>query len=304
MFSFSGLRRTVLTTLISLGLTATPLAALAQTPPPGPALWVVRDADSIVYLFGTIHFLKADAAWRTAEVQGAFEASDRLVLEVANPEDQAAVAPLIQQFGLSPDRPLSALLEPDDLQRFTSAATAMGRDAAQMDVMRPWLAGVVLSSAKLSLAGYDPGSGVDVILRAEARAAGKQVLGLETPEDQVRMLSGFPEAGQIAFLNNTARDFAAAPVELDRLAEAWAGGDTDAIEAITLQPMRDQSEQLYQTLIVERNRRWAREIEGLLDGAGTTFVAVGALHLSGADGVPEILKANGVDTVRVVDGRR
>lgn len=303
MFRFNSLRRKVLTTLISLGLIATPLAALAQTRPTGPALWVVRDADSTLYLFGTIHFLKPDAEWRTAQVQSAFEASDRLVLEVANPEDQAAVVPLIQQFGLSPDRPLSSLLEPDDLQRLTTVATAMGRDAAQMDVMRPWLAGVLLSSAKLSHAGYDPGSGVDVILRAEARAAGKQILGLETPTDQVRMLSGFPEAGQVAFLNNTIRDFDAAPVELDRLAEAWAGGDTDAIDAVTLQPMRDQSEQLYQTLIVERNQRWAREIQGLLEGAGTTFVAVGALHLSGQDGVPEILKANGVDAIRVMDVR-
>lgn len=303
MFRSNGLRCKVLTTLISIGLIATPLAALAQTPPAAPALWVIRDADSTLYLFGTIHFLKPDAEWRTAQVQSALEASDRLVLEVANPEDQAAVGPLIQQFGLSPDRPLSSLLEPDELRRFTSAATAMGRDAEQMDVMRPWLAGVVLSSAKLSRAGYDPGSGVDVIFRAEANAAGKPILGLETPEDQVRMLSGFPEAGQVAFLNNTIRDFDAAPVELDRLAEAWAAGDTNAIDALTLQPMRAQSEQLYQTLIVERNRRWAQEVRGLLDGTGTTFVAVGALHLSGQDGVPEILRASGVEVIRLGDGR-
>lgn len=292
-------RRKLLTAVISLGLVALPLAALAQTQPAGPALWVIRDDDSTVYLFGTIHFLTPDTAWRTAEVQSALEASDRLILEVANPEDQAAVAPLIQQFGLSPDRPLSSVLAPDDLQRFTSAATSVGANAHQMDIMRPWLAGVMMSSAKLSRAGYDPGSGVDVILRAEAVAASKPVMGLETPEDQVRMLSGFPEAGQVAFLNNTVRDFDAAPAELERLADAWMAGDTDAIAAITLQPMRNQSEQLYQTLIVERNQRWAREIEGLLESAGTSFVAVGALHLSGEDGVPEILKVAGVHATKV-----
>lgn len=303
MIRFDHYRRNILAALMGFGLATSPLAALAQTQPVGPALWVVRDEDSTIYLFGTIHFLRANMNWRTDEVQRAWEASDRLVLEVADPEDQAAVGPLIQQFGLSPDRPLSSLLGPDDLRRFTDAAAAMGADARRMDAMRPWLAGVVLSSAKLSRAGYDAGSGVDVILRAEAQAAGKPITGLETPEDQVRMLAGFPEAGQVAFLSNTIRDFDAAPVELERLAEAWVVGDTNAVAAITLQPMRDQSEQLYQTLIVERNQRWARQIQGLLESSGTSFVAVGALHLSGQDGVPEILKSSGVEAIRVPDVR-
>jgi len=303
MVRFNGIRRHILTAAMALGLVASPLTTLAQAQPTGPALWVIRDDDSIIYLFGTIHFLKPNVQWRSAQIQSALDASDSLLLEVANPDDQGAVAPLIQQFGLSPDRPLSSLLAPSELQRFVAAATAMGADAKQLDVMRPWLAGVMLSSARLSRAGYDPASGVDVILRAEALADGKPIHGLETPEDQVRMLSGFPEAGQIAFLNNTLRDFDAAPVELDRLAEAWEAGDNSAVAAITLQPMREQSEQLYQTLIVERNRRWAQQIRTLLEGAGTTFVAVGALHLSGEDGVPEILKAGGIDAVRLTDVR-
>ena len=202
MVRFNGIRRHILTAAVALGLVASPLPALAQAQPTGPALWVIRDDDSTIYLFGTIHFLKPNVRWRTAQIQSALDASDSLVLEVANPDDQAAVAPLIQQFGLSPDRPLSTLLAPGELQRFVAAATAIGADAGQLDVMRPWLAGVLLSSARLSRAGYDPGSGVDVILRAEALADGKPIHGLETPEDQVRMLSGFPEAGQIAFLNN------------------------------------------------------------------------------------------------------
>lgn len=303
MIRFTRHRRNILAALMGFGLATSPLAALAQTQPVGPALWVARDEDSTIYLFGTIHFLRANMTWRTVEVQRAWESSDRLVLEVADPENQAAVGPLIQQFGLSPDRPLSSLLGPDDLRRFTDAAAAMGADAKRMDAMRPWLAGVVLSSAKLSRAGYDARSGVDVILRAEAQAAGKPITGLETPADQVRMLAGFPEAGQVAFLSNTIRDFDAAPVELERLAEAWAVGDTNAVAAITLQPMRDQSEQLYRTLIVERNRRWARQIQGLLESSGTSFVAVGALHLSGHDAVQEILKSSGVEVIRVRDAR-
>lgn len=301
MFCVTPLRRAVLATLLGFGLATGPLAAEAQTSPAKPALWVVRDADSTLYLFGTIHFLRPGADWRTDRVKAALNASDVLVLEVADPDDQAAVASLIPQYGLSPDRPLSSVLQPADLQRFTAAVASIGGDARQMDVMRPWLAGVVLSSAGLARAGYDPGSGVDVALRSEAKQAGKQIVGLETPEDQVRMLSSFPEDGQVAFLNSALRDFDAAPVELDRLADAWGAGDTDAIVAITLQPMKDRSERLYQTLIVERNRRWARQIEDMLQGAGTTFVAVGALHLSGDDGVLALLRAGGFEIDVVAD---
>jgi len=292
------LRRQILKTIL-FAMLASPAAALAETQPSGPALWAVQDDDTTVYLFGTIHFLKPNSDWRTDEVRRAWAASDRLILEVENPEDQAAVAPLIRQFGLSPERPLSSLLPREDLQRFRAAATAMGADPMQLDAMRAWLAGVILSSAKLSYAGYDAASGVDVILRTEAREANKPIMGLETPEQQIGMLSSFPEAGQLAFLTSTIRDFDAAPVELEQLAEAWSSGDTDAIAAVTLEPMRKQSESLYQTLIVERNRRWAAQITALLDTPGVAFVAVGALHLSGEDGVPEMLRASGIRVIRL-----
>lgn len=298
MLRLHRLRRQILSTIL-VGLLAAPAATLAQTQPSDPALWAVRDDDTTVYLFGTIHFLKPDTDWRTDQVRRAWDASDRLILEVANPDDQAEVAPLIQQFGLSPQRPLSSVMQPEDLQRFRAAATTMGADPGQLDAMRPWLAGVMLSSGKLSRAGYDAVSGVDVILRAEAVAANKPIDGLETPEQQVRMLASFPEPGQLAFLNSAVRDFDAAPVELERLAEAWVRGDTDGIAAITLDPMRAQSAELYQTLIVDRNRRWATQIRALLETPGVVFVAVGALHLSGEDGVPEMLTAAGIQASRL-----
>ena len=289
------LHRSVLAAVLGLGLASGSLSSKAQALPAGPALWIVRDADSTIYLFGTIHFLRPDADWRTDRVERALNASGVLVLEVANPDDRAAAVPLIQQYGLSPDRPLSSILQPDDLQRLGVVAASIGADARQMDMMRPWLAGVMLSSAGLARAGYGPQSGVDVALRSMAQQAGKQIVGLETAEDQVRMLSGFPEDGQIAFLNSTLSAFDDAPIELERLASAWSAGDTDAIARITLDPMKKRSERLYQTLIVDRNGRWARQIVDMLKGAGTTFVAVGALHLSGDDGLPAILQADGIE---------
>lgn len=264
-----------------------------------PPLWVVHHGDTTLYLMGTIHFLPSGTVWQSHEVKTAFAASGTLVLEVADPEDQAAVAPLIRRYGLSPDRPLSSLLTEAERARFDKAALSIGRSAAQLDAMRPWLAGVLLSSAVTMRGGYDPGSGVDLHLRDEARATGKIITGLESPEDQIRMLSGFPEEGQLSFLRKTLDDFDRAPTDLSALIRAWASGDVDGIDKVGLEPMRTTSPGVYQTVIAQRNARWAERLGAMLKTKGRYLVAVGVLHLVGPDSVQNLLAAEGVRFERV-----
>ncbi|MEP9358720.1 TraB/GumN family protein [Sphingomonas sp. KR3-1] len=285
-------------------LPAGPVSAQTAAPPPAPAeaaadpaLWVVRDADTTIYLFGTIHFMRPGTAWQSPKVAAALKASETLVLEIADPDNQAAVAPLVQRYGLSPDRPLSSLLTPAEQARLGQAAAAMGRSAAQLDPMRPWLAGVMLSSAVILRGGFDPASGIDLALRRDAIAAGKPVLGLESLADEMRMLSNFPEEGQLGFLRKTLADFDVAPVELEKLVRAWRTGDAEAIDAISLAPLR-ATPRVYQAVIVERNRRWAEELRTMLAGKGHYFVAVGTMHLVGPDSVLRLL-GPGVTVERV-----
>lgn len=274
--------------------------AHAETAPtPKPALWVVQDADTTLYLFGTIHFMRPGIDWRTAGVAEALEASDALILEVADPDDQAAVAPLIQQYGTSPDRPLSSLLSPEDFVRLDAAARTLGASGRQMDPLRPWLAGVMLSSALPARGGFEARAGVDVQLRADAARTAKPIRGLETPADQVRMLSGFSEEGQVAFLRNTLDTFGEAPVDLGQLADAWTRGDVEGINEITLAPMKARTPIVYETTIVARNRRWAEQVATMLNAPGTTFIAVGALHLAGDDSVQRLLNEAGISVVRL-----
>lgn len=298
-------RRPLLGLLLALGLGVTTVAPVRAASPPeappavAPALWVVRDADSTLYLFGTLHLMRPDTVWRSDRINAAFDSASELVLEVADPNDTSTVIPLVQAYGLSPDRPLSSLLSPAELARLDTAARSMGQSAAQMDPMRPWLATVMLSSAPTLRAGFAPDSGVDLVLRAAAVADGKTVSGLETPEVQIRMLSGFPEEGQLVALRRALDAFDAAPVELANLVDAWSRGDIDAIEAGSITPMRARSERLYQALLVERNQAWADQIEARLQGTGTTFIAVGVLHLTGEDSVQRLLAARGVTVERL-----
>jgi uncharacterized protein YbaP (TraB family) len=305
---------TALGAVLGLGLAGAvafqPVQALAQTvevaPAPaaaravpqaegkGPALWVVRDADSTLYLFGTVHVLRPTTAWGSPRVDAAFDSADQIWFEISNPDDQAAVVPLIQQYGLSPDRPLSSLLTAEEMTTLNNVAAGAGLPPGQIDVFRPWFAGLALSMAPLLKAGYDPQSGVELVLKARAEAAGKPIQGLETIDKQIGILAGMSEADQLAFLRTLLESYDEASVELDRMVGAWAAGDVATLEAVAVTEMQSETPALYEALLVRRNTDWANQIQTMLEGSGTAFIAVGAAHLAGDDSVQEILEDRGV----------
>ncbi|MGZ9098325.1 MAG: TraB/GumN family protein, partial [Brevundimonas sp.] len=259
---------------------------------------VVRDADSTIYLFGTVHVLRPTTAWGSARVDAAFDSADQVWFEISNPDDLAALVPVMRQHGITPDRQLSHLITTGQLTLLDNAARTIGLTAVQMDVYRPWLAALTLSVAPLTRAGYDAQSGVDLVLKARADAADKPVHGFETIDKQVRILAGMSEPEQLAFLASTLESWQEAAVELDRMVEAWAAGDVATMEAVGVDEMRRESPTLYQALLVQRNTDWAGQIQTLLDGSGTVFVAVGAAHLAGEDSVQAILGDRGVTVTR------
>lgn len=266
----------------------------------GPALWVIKDEDSTLYLFGSVHVLRPTTGWASPRVTAAFDSASDIWFEISNPDDQAAIVPLIQQHGLSPETPLSSRLTPEEMAELDAAATTMGASAAQMDPMKPWLAALTLSVAPLVKAGYDPKSGVELVLKARAEAAGKPIHGFETLDKQVGLLAGLPDDVQLAFLRETLKDYQDATAVLDAMVEAWSTGDVATLGRIMVEEMKADSPALYKALLVDRNTDWADQIQTLLQGSGTAFIAVGAGHLAGSDSVQAILQSRGV-TVEAVE---
>jgi len=284
-----------------LAVAGAPGDALAQTTGDGPALWVVKDADSTLYLFGSVHVLRPETVWASPRVDAAFDSAETVWFEISNPDDQAALMPLIQQHGLSPARPLSSLLTTEEVADLDAAARTIGASAAQLDPMRPWLAALSLAVAPLAKAGYDPASGVELALKARAEAAGKPIQAFETVDKQVAILAGLPEEVQLAFLRETLEDFDEATTLIDAMVTDWAEGDVEALDRLVVQDMKAASPELHQALLVDRNTDWADQIETLLQGSGTTFIAVGAAHLAGDDSVQAILEQRGVEVDRIED---
>lgn len=271
-----------------------PLAAAAH-----PALWVVKDADTTIYLFGTVHLLPNGTDWRSPVLDRALHDSRALYVEILD-DDQAHMTALVLRYGLDPAHPLSSLIDANEQGRLQRAARIAGvpGGSAALNVMRPWLAALTLSVAPLTKAGLDPAQGVDKQLRAAMAAAGKPVLGLETAEQQIRFLADMPQALQLSLLRSTLRDNDRASVQFKAILDAWLGGDDAAIARLENALMQREEPRLYQHLLVDRNKAWAIRIKAMLDQPGTVFIAVGAAHLAGPDSVQAQLTQLGIGTTR------
>lgn len=250
---------------------ALPMSAQAQfRQEPRPALWVVNDEDTIIYLFGTFHALDGKGEWFDRSVQTAFHASDQLILETLVPKAGVPVAVRSSR---------------------ASAAAARAAPSSFLGTTK-----MVMSAGRAS--GLSTDHGADAVLRDAADRTGKPVGGLESFENQLRMFSALPPPPTAAAQAKDPRVARALAEVLSRLQSAWTRGDIDSF-APMLRQMQVQSPQIYETMFVERNARWANWIAERMKAPGTVFVAVGAGHLSGPDSVQKRLAMLGVRSARV-----
>lgn len=263
-----------------------------------PAMWVIKDSDSTIYLIGTLHLLKHDAEWKSEKVKKTVGESTELWLEIADDENQAALQPLLAKHGMDPDKPLSKKLNQVQRKKLEKIAATYGLPVANLEPLQPWLAAVVLGTIPLVKAGYDPKSGVDRMLRAQAVAEGDQIRGLETAEAQVRMMAGLPQAVQIAFLVETLEDVEEGLELLEKIAKAWMDGDTETIARLGVAEMKREAPAAYKMLLVDRNVAWSEQIVEMLKGSGVVQIAVGAGHLAGPDSVQAQLEKKGIKVER------
>jgi uncharacterized protein len=249
-----------------------------------PALWVVEDADTKIYLFGTVHVLKPGLSWFDEAVWAAFNQSDQVMLEMIEP-DQATMAGMIMKLAVNPAGPaLTDKLPATKRPAFAKALADLGIPAASLDRFDPWFAAVTLSVAGLPKLGYNPESGAERTISAAAKAAGKKLEGLETAEQQLGYFDSLPEPLQIQFLVSTVDDFPKMGGELDKMVASWAAGDPESLAALLNEGMRETPE-IGKILLSDRNARWAEWIEQRMRTPGNVFIAVGAGHLAGRDSV-------------------
>jgi uncharacterized protein YbaP (TraB family) len=292
MILLASARRFALALVAVLAMGASPVLA-------EPALWAIKDKDSTIYLFGTVHVLKPTTQWRSPTIAKAFQDADDVVMEIEQPEDPATTRALMLKYGVDPAAPLSTRLKPESYAKLQAAAQGMGFPPQALEPMRPWLAALTVSLTPLLKAGYDPESGVEKLLTTQAKAAGKPISAFETMEQQVRFFADMTPAQETQLLESTLDEIDDGPAKIDALVAAWAAGDQAELKRQMVDEMRTDYPDVYKLLLVDRNQDWANQLKTRLAGSGVSFVAVGAGHLAGPDSLQAQLEKLGIKAVRV-----
>ena len=289
--------RKLLAGLLALAL---PAAAGAETTAPvkaDPALWVVKDDDTTIYLFGTVHVLRPGTVWFDGGVKAAYDASSEVVLEMIEPEP-AEVASLVMQKAVDPDGPPLSQKLGAHAPAYQPAMATVGMPAASFEQFEPWFAATVLTVGSVTKAGFDPATGIEKSLVGTAAKDGKTLGEIESVNEQLDFFDKLSEPAQSAGLNAAVKQLPTAAADLDKMVERWAAGDPEGLAAL-MNKDTTMSPELLKILLTDRNARWADWIAKRLDQPGTVFVAVGAGHLAGANSVQSFLKARKLEAKRI-----
>lgn len=289
------------TMLAAAAFAALATAACAQESSFDPALYVVRDADSTMYLYGTVHVRPRGTDWGDADVRSALASAEEIWTEIEiSPQADAQAQALATQLGQAPaDKPLSSWLTAEENERLNALTQRLGIPRAYLETMQPWMAGLTLSLLPIMQAGYDPMSGVDRAVDAYGDANGKTMRSFETIEQQLGFFSALNEETQREFLREAINEAEQGPAMIGEMTSAWERGDLETLERVVVDDTRREYPEVYESLFLRRNNAWMEVLTREMQGSGVDFVAVGAGHLLGEDGLVEQMRARGYTVERV-----
>jgi len=258
-----------------------------------PALWEVTGSESTVWLFGSVHLLPEGGFTVNDALADSLEHADRVCLEIDTAAaDEASTAAITLARAVDPEgRDLFELLGPDaDRVREAAAQAELPLEALAM--FEPWFAGLTVSVLALQAQGYDVQHGVEQIIQAAAREAGKESCGLETLDGQLGLLDGLPGTLQNEILLQALEEAGEIESLIEPMLDAWRRGDEAGLER-SLEDDFEGYPELADALIFDRNARWADQVSQMLEGDEDVLVVVGAMHLVGERGLPALLADRG-----------
>lgn len=244
------------------------------------------------YFFGTFHLLRESDHPLPEVFQRTFEQCDRLWFEtdlnaLAEPEILLQVQ---EAMRLPAGTLLNDVLSPEAFADLKAAAAQEQLPLAILLPLKPWAAGVVLSTTAMSRLGFQPEYGIDTYLHRQAEQQGLPVAYLEDPLEQFQFLNQAGDMAADEFIEQTLTEMSNIETLMSDMVAAWKAGDLSTLNDVGA---LDQYPGLEEILLHQRNRNWLAILLGLQDSPGTECVAVGALHLSGEQGLLNAFESAG-----------
>jgi uncharacterized protein YbaP (TraB family) len=286
-------------------LAAIALAALAACHKPAPepersrvAIWEISDAAGVHgWIMGTVHALPPGTRWRRAAIDEALQRADRLVLEIGQPLDSEVAGEALGRLafteGLPPPSQRIGVKYRADLAK---VYRQLSLNDEQFKDQESWAVALQIAAIGGQMNGMDPASGVEPELR---KAIGNRpVEGLETLDGQFGAFDRLPARAQTVLLEQVAVEAADSKDDDADMMALWLHGDELGMaREATTGFLADGV--IRDALLTGRNRVWADEIDRMLKAGERPFIAVGAAHVVGADGLPRMLMARGWKVKRI-----
>ena len=259
------------------------------------SLWELHGKHNTVYLLGSIHVLRPNDYPLAPVVLDAYTHAGSLLMEVNLDEinSEQVQAEMLASAILSDGKTLPDVLGKQRYERAAALAHEIGVELSKFDQFAPWFAAEAISELQLTQLGFQPENGVEMYFMDRARSDGKSVDGLETVHDQISVFQNMSLDAQAEYLLSSLEQAHDLPKEVDSMVRAWQRGDTRWFES-ELQSDLGHDSDLYQSVLVARNRKWVPKIEALLNGDKNYLVIVGTGHLAGQGSVVDLLKKDGI----------
>lgn len=273
-------------------------AALSQIPVTEKRnfLWEARSPTAKVYLLGSIHIATKDLYPLDKIIEGAFQKSDNLVVEV----DINNITTGDQEFMLKQAIYTGQTTAQDVLS--SGVFNLLQQELAKLSVpvasiikFKPWYISIMIAQLELQRLGFFPNYGIDYYFLQKAKNR-KQILELESFQEQIELFSGLSDSEQELNLYYTLISLDKLEKEMDELMQAWLRGDAQKMNFLLLESMRladPRLSALFKRIFEERNKKMVLKIEQYLKETGSYFIIVGTGHLVGDNSIIGLLESKG-----------
>lgn len=268
-------------------------------------VWKVSDADSTVFLAGSVHLLREKDLPIPAAFDRVYAEAEEIVFEIdmatmMRPETAAEM----RELGSLPQgEQLSDRFSDATMTRLRSYLKDRGMPEDFFETYTPGMVFLLLSSFEASRVGAKPELGLEMTYFAKSVKDKKPSRGLETIAYQISRLNRFDPLQIEELINGTLDEQPESEKTLDAITEAWKTGQAADL-ADVIGESETFSEELREILLVQRNRNWIPEIEKALATDRDVMFLVGAAHLVGEESVVDLLREKGLEVTQLKEGER
>jgi len=277
--------------LLVLLLTIAPSMVLAQQQDADRALfWLIQKNDQVAgYLLGTIHSEDPRVLDFSEQFLSKLTSNDVFAMELV--PDLSTLSRLTEYMHYPPGQTLESVIGEDRFVRLVSALSGFSIAPELINRMKPWAAMMTLSTPP-----PETGFFMDLSLSLRASGSGLKVVGLETLEQQLSFLQNMSLPMQLSLLDQAIAEYHQVSEVHARMVDAYLENDLVDLQVLSNEQLQAVGEKARDYFIKSgihaRNHRMANSLLPHLE-TNTVFVAVGALHLPGEEGLLNILRQQG-----------